>query len=468
METSSSQNPTLLDEYSEPCPKVANHDFIKKIQPFHQDPGYFATITENQFISLYRINKNEERYNLKYIAQKKIGNYIYDIANIPYNCLNIEHQNNLDLIAVTSKNVPIQIYKIRTENENVVFKHATTLSYIKQNSEEYVDFLTTQHNVNTNMLLLGGKNTFIGFDLNKIKLGYRSKKILKKEIISCMAAPSNNPNSIVALGNFDRSIKIMATSSDDIAANLDAHVGGLTCLKFSPVDNNYLVSGGRRDNLVYLWDLRNPSSFVTYYERKGFTNQRLNFDISLDNHLYLGNEDGSVVVYDIKDSTVKSYYQAGKESINNISLQYLHNEKKAFALSSSGARIFSLETKMEIEDDDSDKEENNRGLFIKPQESTITSNNLKLWEAVYPETLPEPTPLALPQPQIQEVQTVQVVQENVTVTTTVEVQETADGGVEKTVVETVEVVETTVVQGNENPENTENAAATSSAIETEN
>jgi len=86
---------------------VANHDFIKKIQPFHQDPGYFVTITENQYISLYRINKNEERYNLNYIAQKKIGNYIYDIANIPYNCLNIEHQNNLDLIAVTSKNVPV-------------------------------------------------------------------------------------------------------------------------------------------------------------------------------------------------------------------------------------------------------------------------------------------------------------------------------------------------------------------------
>ena len=36
-----------------------------------------------------------------------------------------------------------------------------------------------------------------------------------------MAAPSNNPNSVVALGNFDRTIKIMATSSDDIVANLD-------------------------------------------------------------------------------------------------------------------------------------------------------------------------------------------------------------------------------------------------------
>lgn len=36
-----------------------------------------------------------------------------------------------------------------------------------------------------------------------------------------MAAPSNNPNSVVAIGNFDRTIKLMATSSDDIITNLD-------------------------------------------------------------------------------------------------------------------------------------------------------------------------------------------------------------------------------------------------------
>ena len=177
-----------------------------------------------------------------------------------------------------------------------------------------------------------------------------------------------------------------------------------------------------------------------------------------------------MVVYDIKDSTVKSYFQVGRESINNVSIQYLHNEKMAFALSSSGARIFSLETNMEIEDDSDKEEDNAKGLFIKNQENTITSNNLKLWETVYPENISEPIPLSLPQPQQQEVQVVQV-QENVTVTTTVQevqVQETITTTgtveVEKVVTETVQVVET-VVQENEIP--TENAPATSSAIETE-
>jgi len=30
-------------------------------------------------------------------------------------------------------------------------------------------------------------------------------------------------------------------------------MGGVTCLKISPADPNYLVSGARKDNLVYLW-----------------------------------------------------------------------------------------------------------------------------------------------------------------------------------------------------------------------
>jgi hypothetical protein len=36
-----------------------------------------------------------------------------------------------------------------------------------------------------------------------------------------MAAPSNNPNNVVAIGNFERTIKIMATSSDEPIAHLD-------------------------------------------------------------------------------------------------------------------------------------------------------------------------------------------------------------------------------------------------------
>lgn len=123
----------------------------------------------------------------------------------------------------------------------------------------------------------------------------------------------------------------------------------------------------------------------------------------------------------------------------------MHDEKKAFALSTSGARIFSLEaTKMEIEDDDSDKEEanNSKGLFINNQENPITSNNIKLWEAAYPENILEPILLNL-QPQ-EVTQVTQVVQETLTTVTT-----TQEGAA---VVESVQVVEstTTVTAAEEN------------------
>ncbi len=36
-----------------------------------------------------------------------------------------------------------------------------------------------------------------------------------------MAAPANNPNNVVAIGNFEKSIKIMTTTSDDIITQLD-------------------------------------------------------------------------------------------------------------------------------------------------------------------------------------------------------------------------------------------------------
>jgi len=88
-----------------------------------------------------------------------------------------------------------------------------------------------------------------------------------------MTLPENNSSNIAVFGNFDRNIKVMSINSDEVIAELNvinlyfylsickAHMGGLTCLKFSPVDQNYLVSGGRKDNLVYLWVISSNKIF---------------------------------------------------------------------------------------------------------------------------------------------------------------------------------------------------------------
>jgi len=46
--------------------------------------------------------------------------------------------------------------------------------------------------------------------------------------------------------------------------------------------------------------MRNTSNFVTYFERKSYSNQRMNFDVSRDNLLYLGN-DVRLLIYYCKD-----------------------------------------------------------------------------------------------------------------------------------------------------------------------
>jgi len=198
--------------------------------------------------------------------------------------------------------------------------------------------------------------------------------------------------------------------------------------------------------------MRNTSTFVTYFERRSFTNQRLNFDISLDNHLYLGNEvtkvvnllnflkDGTVVVYDLKDSSTKSYFQAGKESVNNVSLVYLENERKGFMVSTSGERNFSLEdtsNRIEVEDDSADEDEKVKGLFIPPSnENNLKSNVIKLWEVPYAEKVIQSNI------EINSSDTVKVTEETVVTTQEVIVNETVSNKVEM-VIETEQNVQIT-------------------------
>ena len=74
------------------------------------------SITENQYACLFNINKNQDQFSLDCKVKKKFGTYIYDVAPIPNKCINIEHQNNMDIIAVTSKNTPVMSLMFPKDN----------------------------------------------------------------------------------------------------------------------------------------------------------------------------------------------------------------------------------------------------------------------------------------------------------------------------------------------------------------
>ena len=53
------------------------------------------------------------------------------------------------------------------------------------------------------------------------------------------------------------------------------------------------MSLARKDNLCYLWDIRNLKEFVTYFEHPRHKNQRTGLEISNDGILaYIGGEKG--------------------------------------------------------------------------------------------------------------------------------------------------------------------------------
>jgi WD40 repeat protein len=56
------------------------------------------------------------------------------------------------------------------------------------------------------------------------------------------------------------------------------HVGGVTQVEFHP-EGNLLFSGGRKDNLILGWDIRNTCKILYKIPRKAETNQRFQFHI---------------------------------------------------------------------------------------------------------------------------------------------------------------------------------------------
>lgn len=56
---------------------------------------------------------------------------------------------------------------------------------------------------------------------------------------------------------------------------------GLTSLKFSN-DGWKLFSGGRMDNEIICWDIRNPGNVLFSLKRVVNTNQRIQFDLTKD------------------------------------------------------------------------------------------------------------------------------------------------------------------------------------------
>lgn len=130
---------------------------------------------------------------------------------------------------------------------------------------------------------------------------------VKKEgqggIISCIAF-SPDSSGMYALGSYSKSVGVYSDTDGELIFLLQGQQGGITHVMFSP-DGTKIYSGGRKDNEILCWDVRNPGKVLYSMIRSVDTNQRVYFDIDRSGqYIISGNGDGIVTVWDSTTSPV--------------------------------------------------------------------------------------------------------------------------------------------------------------------
>ena len=143
-----------------------------------------------------------------------------------------------------------------------------------------------------------------------------------KILISDYLKPRSVTNAIcsteklIFLGSYDTRVFVIDKNACRTAAILSGQRGGvIQCLAI----DNLLYVGGRKDNFILMWDIRNTIAPIcrTELSRNHQTNQRILFDVNSGGSLIAGNFDGSIVTYnhfgEIEDSFFGHF-----DSVNSV------------------------------------------------------------------------------------------------------------------------------------------------------
>ncbi|GBG25490.1 Telomerase Cajal body protein 1 [Hondaea fermentalgiana] len=130
----------------------------------------------------------------------------------------------------------------------------------------------------------------------------RKSPMGQRGILSCFAMHPTEPGKLV-VGSYEGTIAMYA--ENDQSSNLymvPAHKGGVTQVQFARCGTK-LLTGGRRDSEIRLWDLRRLDAPVGWFKRSARTNQRIGFDLdAADDLLVTGSTSGFALVYRVGDA----------------------------------------------------------------------------------------------------------------------------------------------------------------------
>lgn len=139
----------------------------------------------------------------------------------------------------------------------------------------------------------------------------------QKGIISTICFNPDYSNSY-AVGSYASSVGIYVENMEGCALEIRDIGMDVTCIKWSPNGNNIWV-GGRKNNNILCWDVRNTRSEIGKVNRLCRSNQKMVFDLDhWGNFLCTGTQDGSLVIYDAKKFDLIYEFKDDSDCVNSV------------------------------------------------------------------------------------------------------------------------------------------------------
>ncbi|XP_060569571.1 telomerase Cajal body protein 1-like [Ruditapes philippinarum] len=315
----------------------------------------------------YSGGENKIIDELKPVLNMKEADTVYDFCWYPQMS---SSQPETACLAVTSKDTPVHLYDAFTGDIRCSYRAYNHL-------DEVVAAHCVKFSSDGNKIYCGFNKMIRVFDVTRPGRDFESRPTFAKEgqrgIISCI---DNSPTEqgLYAAGSYSRSIALYSEPAGSMVCMFEGQHGGVTEVKFSP-DGTKLYSGGRKDNEIICWDMRNPGQILFSVLRTVITNQRIYFDITSDSkYLVSGSHDGTVLIWDTTSAPVQlnvhsdpviqpvMAFEGHSDTVNGISL---HPTLPVIA-TASGQRHF--------------RSFNNDDDIIEIDEtSTKIDNSLRLW-----------------------------------------------------------------------------------------
>lgn len=147
-----------------------------------------------------------------------------------------------------------------------------------------------------------------------------------KTILSALATDSR----LIAVGTYSGLVYTYDLRQHRAVNMLEGQMGGLIQCELR---NNTLYTGGRVDPYIFAWDLRKPAAPVHLmtYTRKHNSHQRIVFDVN-NEFLSVGNEDGSVYLYNTSSGELAYAMMVHFDSVNSVQM------RANYLITSSGQR----------------------------------------------------------------------------------------------------------------------------------